>query len=157
MASAKTLRHSEDFNMQNGNTPPNGAALSSKYAPGNATFADDVPQAPTQPKWHDQHPAFVHSLEFLVDGIKHHVVIRGDNLDDLWVKVKTYTHMVRMARDKEVEAEDAAPTEVSDTHYLHKQCDIHGEIMNRSKDGKGYFHKAGEKEDGKAVWCRGTK
>ena len=34
-------------------------------------------------------------------------------------------------------------------------CPIHQVQMKRSKDGKGYYHKAGEKPDGKAIWCRG--
>jgi hypothetical protein len=34
-------------------------------------------------------------------------------------------------------------------------CSIHDCQMKRSKDGKGYYHKAGEKPDGKAIWCRG--
>jgi hypothetical protein len=34
-------------------------------------------------------------------------------------------------------------------------CSIHQVPMTRSKDGKGFYHKAGEKSDGKAIWCRG--
>ena len=34
-------------------------------------------------------------------------------------------------------------------------CDIHQVTMTRSKDGKGHYHKAGQKPDGKALWCRG--
>lgn len=34
-------------------------------------------------------------------------------------------------------------------------CSIHQVTMKRSKDGKGYYHKTGEKPDGKARWCRG--
>ena len=34
-------------------------------------------------------------------------------------------------------------------------CSMHQVQMTRSKDGKGYYHKAGEKPDGKAIWCRG--
>jgi hypothetical protein len=34
-------------------------------------------------------------------------------------------------------------------------CSIHQVQMNHSKDGKGYYHKAGEKPGGKAIWCRG--
>jgi hypothetical protein len=34
-------------------------------------------------------------------------------------------------------------------------CPIHQVQMKRSKDGNGWYHKAGEKPDGKAIWCRG--
>ncbi len=34
-------------------------------------------------------------------------------------------------------------------------CDIHQVTMTRSKDGKGFYHKAGQKPDGKTLWCRG--
>jgi hypothetical protein len=34
-------------------------------------------------------------------------------------------------------------------------CPIHQVQMKRSKDGKGWYHKAGERENGKAIWCRG--
>jgi hypothetical protein len=34
-------------------------------------------------------------------------------------------------------------------------CGIHSVQMTHSKDGKGFYHKAGEKADGKAIWCRG--
>jgi hypothetical protein len=34
-------------------------------------------------------------------------------------------------------------------------CPIHDVEMTRSKDGQSYYHKVGEKPDGKAVWCRG--
>ena len=31
-------------------------------------------------------------------------------------------------------------------------CDIHNVQMTHSKDGKGFFHKAGGKPGGKALW-----
>jgi len=34
-------------------------------------------------------------------------------------------------------------------------CSIHQVQMKRSKDGNGWYHKAGERENGKAIWCRG--
>jgi hypothetical protein len=34
-------------------------------------------------------------------------------------------------------------------------CPLHDVEMTRSKDGQRYYHKVGEKPDGKAVWCRG--
>jgi len=34
-------------------------------------------------------------------------------------------------------------------------CPIHQVQMKRSKDGNGWYHKAGERENGKAIWCRG--
>ncbi len=44
----------------------------------------------------------------------------------------------------------------SNGQYDESYCAIHQETMTRSKDGKGYYHKAGEKPDGKAFWCRST-
>jgi hypothetical protein len=44
---------------------------------------------------------------------------------------------------------------VTDETPAEDWCSIHQVNMTRSKDGKGYFHKAGEKPDGKAIWCRG--
>jgi hypothetical protein len=34
-------------------------------------------------------------------------------------------------------------------------CSTHQCQMKASKDGNGWYHKAGEKPDGKAIWCRG--
>jgi hypothetical protein len=34
-------------------------------------------------------------------------------------------------------------------------CPIHQVQMKRSKDGNGWYHKAGERANGKAIWCRG--
>ncbi len=34
-------------------------------------------------------------------------------------------------------------------------CPIHNCQMKRSKQGDGWYHKAGERENGKAIWCKG--
>jgi hypothetical protein len=34
-------------------------------------------------------------------------------------------------------------------------CSIHECQMRRSKQGDGWYHKAGERANGKAIWCRG--
>ena len=81
-------------------------------------------------------------------GIEHMTVIRANDLDSLFVQVRTVTHMVKMARQKsqDTPGEREAPE---------GWCDIHNVQMTRGKDGKGFFHKAGQKSDGKALWCRG--
>ena len=34
-------------------------------------------------------------------------------------------------------------------------CSIHAVEMKRSKEGDSWYHKVGERDNGKAIWCRG--
>jgi hypothetical protein len=100
--------------------------------------------------WRQQEPPFLHSVKWhdLETGIEHLTVIRADDLDSLFVQVRTVTPMVRMAKQK---AQDAPETQET----LEGWCGFHNVQMTRSKDGNGFYHKAGEKQHGKAIWCRG--
>ena len=50
--------------------------------------------------WHQHEPPFVHSVKRHdpESRIEHMTVIRADDMDELFVKVRTVTHMVKMAR-----------------------------------------------------------
>ena len=100
--------------------------------------------------WRQQEPPFLHSVKWHdpETGIEHLTVIRADDLDSLFIQVRTVTHMVKMARKK---AQDAPEAQEMPEGW----CGIHNVQMTRSKDGKGFYHKAGQKPDGKANWCRG--
>jgi hypothetical protein len=50
--------------------------------------------------------------------------------------------------------EEGVPID-NDSLFDASYCRKHGVSMRSSKEGDGYYHKAGEKEDGKAIWCRG--
>ncbi len=109
-----------------------------------------VQPKPATPGWKNHEPPFLHSVKWHdpESGIEHLTVIRADDLDSLFVQVRTVTHMVKMVRQK---AQDTPGEREAPEGW----CDIHNVQMTRSKDGKGYYHKAGVKADGKAAWCRG--
>ena len=56
---------------------------------------------------------------------------------------------------QEREARQAAKANRQTTAETEGYCYLHEVQMKRSKQGDGWFHKAGEQEDGKAIWCRG--
>ncbi len=109
-----------------------------------------VQPKPATTGWKNHEPPFLHSVKWHdpESGIEHLTVIRADDLDSLFVQVRTVTHMVKMARQKaqDMPGEQEAPE---------GWCGIHNVQMTCSKDGKGSYHKAGVKPDGKALWCRG--
>ncbi len=109
-----------------------------------------VQPKPATPGWKNPEPPFLHSVKWHdpESGIEHLTVIRADDLDSLFVQVRTVTHMVKMARQKSQDApgEREAPEGCVTFHNVQ---------MTHSKDGKGYYHKAGQKPDGKPLWCRG--
>ena len=130
------------------------------------TLADTQPQPETTPapepwqqevaqrySWHSAEPNFVHSLKWMDPELQleHMVVVRDDNLDALWVKIKTITQMVKASRAKQtVPTTGASSNGQADPSY----CPKHQTLMT-SKNGR-YFHKAGVTADGlKNIWCRG--
>ncbi len=60
-------------------------------------------------------------------------------------KVQAKVEAQRQAR----QGHDTAP------HQGEGYCPIHDVQMQRGKEGDGWYHKAGERESGKAIWCRG--
>lgn len=77
-----------------------------------------------------------------IQGRKVQLTLRDSDEDDLLSRME-----LLLSRFPEETPESATPPE--------GWCPIHQVRMKRSKDGKGYYHKAGEKPDGKAIWCRG--
>ncbi len=76
-----------------------------------------------------------------IDGHKVQVTLRGTDVSRL------------LSQISEVIAQ--RPHVSQEQTHAEGWCSIHQEQMKQSKDGKGYYHKAGEKADGKALWCRG--
>ena len=128
--------------------PTNGQASTPTYRV--QSDYEAVQPKPALPGWQNHEPPFLHSFKWHdpESGIEHLTVIRADDLDSLFVQVRTVTHMVKMVRQK---AQDTPQAQESPEGW----CNIHNVQMTRSKDGKGYYHKAGQKPDGKALWCRG--
>lgn len=100
--------------------------------------------------WRMHEPPFLHSVKWHdpESGNEHLTVIRADDLDSLFVQVRTVTHMVKICRQK---AHDAPQAQATPEGWF----TLHNAQMTPSKDGNGFYHKAGEKVDGKAIWCRG--
>jgi len=126
----------------------------------NGTTAVEVEDPPvavvepaTAPHWNQAEPRFVHSVKWQekVSGIEHMTIIRSDDWATLQAEIASVTRIAKTHRQPPEPGSPEAATLANDPAY----CSIHGEHMKASKDGKGYFHKAGEKADGKAIWCRG--
>ena len=106
------------------------------------------------PGWQHQNPVYVHSCKW-VDaeaGVEHLCVIRSDDIDDLWLRVKTVTTMIKAAKAKQTPPATNGMTHTNgqaDPSY----CAKHHTLMTQ-KNGR-FFHKAGTGADGKAEWCRG--
>jgi len=103
------------------------------------------------PHWSQQDAPCIHTVKWTdrSSGIEHCVVLRGDDWPSVMSQVQAVTTVAKAHR--EVPASDPQTPAVPDPAF----CTIHSEPMKQSQDGKGYFHKAGEKDDGKAIWCRG--
>lgn len=115
----------------------------------------EVAPKPETPRWMHREPPFLHSLKWHdpETGIKRLTVVRATDVADMWHKVKQVVSMVKVV----CERHDKATPEAAETPASARPdwCPVHKVTMKASKDGDGYFHKAGQKPAGKAVWCRG--
>jgi len=105
------------------------------------------------PHWNQTEPRFVHSIKWQerTSGIEHMTVIRSDDWSAMLAEIAAVTRIAEAHR--QVPEADSPQGEALATDP--SWCGTHGEHMKKSQDGGGYYHKAGEKADGKAVWCRG--
>ncbi len=95
-------------------------------------------------KWQDRHT-----------GIEHVVVLRADTWDALLPQIHTVTAIAKQHRTVPDVAPDTAVASAPATPAPQDPayCAVHHEWMTE-RDGR-FFHKGGEKADGKALWCRG--
>ncbi len=77
-----------------------------------------------------------------IQGRKVQLTLRDHDEDSLLTRMESL-----LSRFPEETPESALPAE--------GWCSVHQVQMKRSKEGDGWYHKAGEKPDGKAMWCRG--
>ena len=77
-----------------------------------------------------------------IQGRKVQLTLRDHDEDSLLSRMESL-----LARFPEESQEPITPPE--------GWCSVHQCQMKPSKDGKGWYHKAGDKPDGKALWCRG--
>ncbi len=125
-----------DTAMQNPHV--NGAAYQSPES--------DYPAASHLEDWHkpahhwtDVLAPICHTVKYVVDGVEHCTVLRGDDMDEVMTQVKELTAVVKKGRESET-----IPTE--DIPY----CDTHKVHFQRHSNDKGswFSHKTA---DG---WCR---
>ena len=124
---------------------PNGQAPSSPAYQVQSDY-EAVQPRPATPGWQNHEPPFLHSVKWhdSDSGIEHLTVIRADDLDSLFVQVRTVTHMVKMARSKAQDAPDEQETPEG-------WCNIHNVQMKHNRNDKGawWSHKT------PAGWCKG--
>ena len=71
----------------------------SDYEP--APVIDITPAAPPKPAWRDQHPLFVHHLEWVDrDDVSHGLTLRSDDLQSLMADLRLVKSMIRQAKQK---------------------------------------------------------
>jgi hypothetical protein len=83
------------------------------------------------------------------------LTLRDANEDLLFKRIQRVlpriAEKMEAQRHERQERREQGKTPPQDNGY----CTMHEVQMRRSKDGDGWYHKAGEKPDGKAIWCRG--
>jgi len=107
------------------------------------------------PHWSQQDAPCIQTIKWVdrVSGIEYVTVLRADTWAELLPQIAEVSKIARAHR--ELPAVDSPEAEALATDP--SWCKEHGTVMKASQDGKGYFHKSGEKDDGKALWCRGSK
>ena len=109
------------------------------------TPADEAPAAMPRPSWRGHAPAIVHSIKWKdSDGHEHLHIVRGDDLDEVLLHLRTVKAVIVAARAREGTGDapatgDAVPT-----------CPDHHVPMRQSKY-KGFYctHKTAE-----GVYCK---
>lgn len=88
-------------------------------------------------------------MKWSINGIELLLTLRDATDEQLFTRIK---HVLPRIQEK-IQAQRQEPRGgKQDESY----CTIHQCEMTRSKDGKGYYRKAGEKPGGKAIWRRGN-
>lgn len=92
------------------------------------------------------------TLKWNVAGIELMLTLRDATDELLFARISKVLPKI----EAKVEAQRQARQEQTpEQHKAEGYCAIHDVQMRQSKDGKGFYHKAGERSDGKAIWCRG--
>jgi hemerythrin-like domain-containing protein len=79
--------------------------------------------------------------------------LRDATDDGLFSRIKRV--LPRIEEKMEVQRQQRQEQTGDNGQHEESFCTIHQVEMKRSKDGNGFYHKSGEKPDGKAIWCRG--
>jgi hypothetical protein len=95
------------------------------------------------PKWRDEHPKYVHSMEWRDSlGIKHMLVFRDDDLDAVLREAKMIREFIRAARARD---EKPAQAQQADSAYTEPEpddddyCPQHGRTKIRASQYGGVF------------------
>jgi len=122
-----------------------------------AVEVEDPPVAALEPvvtpHWSETDAPYIQTVRWTdrSSGVEFVTVIRADTWDELLPKIAQVSKVAKAHREVPEAGSPEAEALANDPAY----CSVHGEQMKASTDGKGFYHKAGEKADGKAVWCRG--
>lgn len=109
-----------------------------------------VPESPPTPHWRHHEPAYVHSLKWHdpESGIEHMTVVRADDVDDLWRRVKTITAMVKASRTRQQEHDDV-PADAPRDGW----CVLHNVAMKQQTNEKGKWFS--HYDTTAQRWCHG--
>jgi hypothetical protein len=141
--------------------PESSGSAPAVYPPCPSDYPAVSPKA-ALPKWRDEHPKYVHSMEWHDSlGIKHMLVFRDDDLDEVLREARMIREFVKAARARDEKPEstranttEAAPeaAPASDTPASKVWCERHAcWSYLRTKNGHSWFsHK--DRADGS--WCR---
>ena len=91
------------------------------------------------------------TLKWSCNGIEMLLTLRDATDDALFSRIKRVLPKIEKKLDAQHQMQNGGDNGQHDASY----CTIHQVTMTHSKDGKGCYHKAGEKPGGKAIWCRG--
>jgi hypothetical protein len=108
------------------------------------TPAAEAPAAMPRPSWRDREPAIVHSIKWRDhDGHEHLHIVRGDDLDEVLLHLRTVKAVIAAARSREGSGEAPAAGDTVPT------CPDHHVPMRKSKY-KGFYctHKTAD-----GVYC----
>ena len=129
--------------------PRNGSVNGTHPAPDSTAW-----NAAQQPGWQAHEPPYLHSLKWRdeVLGIEHMTVLRADDLDDLWRRVRTVTQMIHVAKartDPEQHRHSQEPAAPPDGW-----CAKHGVQMKQRHGEDGACWWSHKTADG---WCKGKE
>jgi hypothetical protein len=94
------------------------------------------------------------TLKWNVAGIELMLTLRAADDQQLFNRISKVLPKI----EAKVETQRQARQEQTpEQQHAEGYCAIHDVMMKASRDGKGFYHKSGQKPDGKALWCRGSK
>ena len=125
------------------------------HIPVNGNGPQATPTAP-QPRaetWQGAQAPSSCTLKWNIAGVELMLTLRDATDEMLFARIGKVLPKI----EAKVEAQRQARQEQTpEQNQAEGYCTIHDVPMRRSKEGDGWYHKAGEKPDGKAIWCRGT-